>query len=334
VSFPRVADLGLQASSFARIEREICQVEESIREQIQSQVPLVSEIGCHVLEAGGKRLRPAFVILSARAASEKVADDRAYRPAACMEMIHMATLMHDDVIDNADLRRGRATANVVFGGTASILSGDVLLSKAMAILADDGDLDIIRKVSRAVVELAEGEVRELDLRNVFELSEDQYLETLRMKTASFIECCCEVGAFLAGASDHTRKCLAQYGHHIGLAFQIADDLLDYRGSDRQTGKPSGTDFREGCATLPLIYVRERLNKDEYEFVAGKFGNGASDEDLQVLYGLMNERGAFERSHELARSSVEQAKRAIAPLAPSESLDLLLTAADFVVLRNA
>ena len=334
LSFPNLSDGRAQESALKRIEAEIAAVECELRNQLNSQVPLVANISRHVMEAGGKRLRPAFVLLSARAASGCFDASRAYRLAACMEMIHMATLMHDDVIDNAGTRRGRSTASVTFGNTGTILTGDVLLAKAMSILAEDGDLEIIRMVSRAVVDLAEGEVRELQCRKRFDLSEDEHIEILRMKTASFIQCCCEVGARLAGASNEVRECLARYGHHVGLAFQITDDLLDYRGNDRATGKPRATDFREGCATLPLIYLSQRLNNEEHEFAEAKFGNGVADEDIKVLCDWMFERGAFERADAMARLHIDQARQSLQPMLNSESLELLLTAADFVVLRKA
>ena len=330
LSFPKTAD----DSAIKRVEAEICAVEAELQHQLASQVPLVAQIGRHVLDAGGKRLRPAFVLLSARASGTRIDASRAYRLAACMEMIHMATLMHDDVIDNAHTRRGRTTASTIFGNTGTILTGDVLLAKAMSILAEDGDLEIIRAVSRAVVELAEGEVRELQSRNRFDLSEDEHFETLRMKTASFIQCCCEVGARLGGAPAETRDGLARYGHHVGLAFQLVDDLLDYRGNDRVTGKPKATDFREGCATLPLIYLRGQLAEQEREFACSKFGNGVGDDEIMLICDWMSEHGVFERAEGLARSHIEKAKQALDEIGDTENKSLLVTAADFVVLRSA
>jgi len=204
----------------------------------------------------------------------------------------------------------------------------------MLILAEDGDLEIIRTVSRAVVELSEGEVRELQFRKQFNVSETDHMETLRMKTASFIQCCCEVGARVADAPDEIRESLGRYGHHIGLAFQIVDDLLDYRGDDHITGKPKATDFREGCATLPLIYLIEEMTEEERQAAAAKFGNGVGDEDILQLCRWMQERGAFARAGQLAKWHVDQAKNALTSVQDAEGVDLLLTAADFVVLRSA
>lgn len=314
--------------------REIAAVEDELEREAHSQVELVEKISLHVLKAGGKRLRPAFVALSAGATGRPFDRARAYRIAACMEMIHIATLIHDDVIDNAATRRGRATASSVFGNTESILSGDVLLSKAMSILAQDGDIEIIRTVSSAVVELAEGEVRELEVRGRFDLSEEDHLDILRMKTATFIRSCCEVGGRIAGATDDVLAALGRYGYHIGMAFQIADDLLDYRGDPSATGKPAATDFREGCQTLPLIRLRSTLDITERERIELLFGDGATDDDIREICRQMQASGAFDAAEECARAHICEAKSELRALPPSKSRDLLETAADYVLARTS
>jgi geranylgeranyl pyrophosphate synthase len=250
-----------------------------------------------------------------------------------MEMIHMATLIHDDVIDNAATRRGRETASVLFGNTGAILTGDVLLSRAMVILAKDGDLNIIRAVSQAVVEMAEGEVREVELRGLFDVAEDDHLDVLRMKTASFIECCCEVGALLAGASDAARCALKSYGYHVGMAFQIFDDLLDYRGDKAHTGKPQAADFREGCATLPLIYLSPMLTDAEKAMATRKFGNGVTDDEITLLVEWMATRGAFSKAEATAGSHVKEALDALEALPDGPARELLATVGQFVVARQ-
>lgn len=325
---------GVDLELLETITSEIHAVEAELLHQLRSQVPLVNDIGFHTLNAGGKRLRPALVSIAARSTGLPFCANRARLLGACMEMIHMATLIHDDVIDNAATRRGVETASARFGNTASILSGDVLLAKAMSILARDGDLGIIRKVSDAVVDLAEGEVRELESRNIFDLSEDEHFEILRMKTASFIQCCCEVGAMVAGAPPEMRLALGNYGHHIGLAFQIADDLLDYRGDNAKTGKQVAGDFKEGCATLPLIYLSKLLSDEERQFVQQKFGNGASEEDILRICGWMSERGACKKAEDSARTHVCRAIEALDELPDSANRDLLRSVAEFVVTRQA
>jgi octaprenyl-diphosphate synthase len=251
-AFTSLSGRDVDAELLSQLTEEITLVEAELDAQVRSHVSIVSGVGELTLNAGGKRLRPAFVSLAAKATGLEFDEGRCIRLGASMEMIHMATLIHDDVIDNAATRRGKPTASSEFGNTASILSGDVLLAKAMSILAMDGDLEIIRTVANAVVEIAEGEVRELEVRGDFDLDEQLHLEVLRMKTASFIQCCCDVGGLVAGAPSSSRQALKRYGYHVGMAFQVVDDLLDYRGDGVKMGKQQATDFREGQATLPLI----------------------------------------------------------------------------------
>lgn len=322
-----------QQDLMEQIAAEVRLVEAELARQVGSQVALVAEIGKHTLQAGGKRLRPAFVSLSAKATGLPYDPSRAVLLGACMEMIHMATLIHDDVIDHAATRRGRATASSIFGNTGSILTGDVLLAKAMSILAQDGDLNIIRCVSDAVVEMSEGEVRELELRGQFDLSEEEHMKVLRMKTAAFIESCCEVGGLLAGASPEQLSALRLYGDHVGLAFQIIDDLLDYRGTEEKTGKPVATDFREGCATLPLIYLTSHLSTTELETARTGFGNGIADSDLSWIIESMASRGAFEKAESTAVRLLDEAIVSLRAMPDTEAKSLLSSVAQFVLRRE-
>jgi len=324
----------LDRDALAKIAEEIIEVEGELQRQVGSQVNLVRKVGEHTLNAGGKRLRPALVTLAAAATGLPYDPNRTRKLGACMELIHMATLIHDDVIDKADLRRGRPTAASVFGNTSSILSGDVLLAKSMRILAEDGDLDIIRNVSKVVVDLAEGEVMELELRGRLDLTEEEHREVLRMKTATFIEVCLEVGATCAGANPAVRQALRTYGFHIGVAFQIVDDLLDYRGDHVATGKQHATDFREGCATLPLIFLMPSLNEQESALVRDRFGNGVTESELQTISQWMNDRGAFGRAAAAADDHVRQAKAALDAIPASPERTLLETVADYIVSRKA
>lgn len=309
-------------------------VEAELSRQCHSEVELVTKVGLHTLEAGGKRLRPAFVALAAKATGLPYERERVIRLGACMEMIHMATLLHDDVIDNSPLRRGRPTASALYGNTESILAGDVLLAKAMVILAEDGDLGIIRTVAQSVVEMAQGEVRELEIRNDFDLTEEEHLKVLRMKTAAFIESCCVVGALAAGADQAVQDGLQSYGHNIGMGFQIVDDLLDYRGDREHTGKVRATDFREGCATLPLIYLRPKLSEQEREVARLKFGNGVMDDELAMISDWMEKRGAFDEALAKATLHVETAIAALTPLPHSDARCVMEAIASFVLARQS
>ena len=318
----------------AEIASEIAAVEVELEHQVRSQIKLVSDVGSHTLEAGGKRLRPAFLSISAKSTGLEFDENRARLLGACMEMIHMATLIHDDVIDNAPTRRGRDTASVVFGNTASILSGDVLLAKAMSILAQDGDLEVIRSVSNAVVDMAEGEVAELETRGVFDLTEEAHIRILHLKTASFVECCCEVGARITGSPPHILKALRAYGLHVGLAFQIVDDLLDYTGDAARIGKSVATDFREGCSTLPLIYLLPKLSEAERDLARNKFGEGATDDAVALIVEWMFARGALDQARSVAESHVQTALEALEPLPEGRYKQLLVTFAKFVLSRES
>jgi octaprenyl-diphosphate synthase len=318
----------------AQIAEDVAAVEHELHAQTASEVKLVENVGRHTLAAGGKRLRPAFVSLAAKATLRPYVKERTVRLGACMEMIHMATLIHDDVIDNATTRRGRDTASTAFGATGSILAGDALLSKAMVILAIDGDLDIIRNVAQSVVEMAEGEAAEVATRDQFDLDEGKHLRILHMKTAAFIQSCCEIGAIVGGATPSERESLKTYGFQVGMAFQIIDDLLDYQGVKEKTGKPWATDFREGCATLPLIALRKTLSPEEHAYVASKFGNGVVDEDIAKIHQWMTDRGCFQSARAMAESHVSRAGEALNPLQGSEAKDLLLAAAEFTLQRDA
>lgn len=329
-----IAPNPLLQQTIERISIETAAVESVIFEAIQSPVKLVQDVATLTLSAGGKRLRPAFLLLAGQMVNPEPDIKRLRSLAACMEIVHMATLVHDDVIDVAATRRGKPTAAAVFGNTAAIMSGDVFLAKAMTILANDGDIETFRSLCTAVGELAEGEVLELEARGNFYLDEESHLRILKMKTASFISCCCELGAIVGGASEVHRRTLAQFGHHIGMAFQLADDLLDYRGDTKMTGKPIATDFADGQATLPLIRLRSLLNPQELEYVFSRFGNPVDVAVVDRLRDWMDQRGCFEASEQLARHHVEQARDLIATMPDTEARSMMVAISDYVLSRNS
>ena len=319
-------------SLLVRLAESVSLVEATLREQVRSETRLVEQVGSLTLTGGGKRLRPALVHLSALATGRTFDPNRAVMLGAAIEMVHMATLVHDDVLDDAATRRGNPTAFSVCGATASILGGDVLLAKAMALLAEDGDLAVIRAVSRAVVELAEGEVRELEARGDWQLSEHDHLQIVRMKTASFLECCCRVGAMIAGASEPENDALCTYGHHLGMAFQIVDDALDFDGDPAVTGKPVGTDVRDGQATLPLILARDGLPAQLQNLVSEKFGC-LTEAEVEAVIAEIKASGSVGLAKTRAAGEAIAARRALDLLPESEERSLLAAVADFVVNRD-
>lgn len=308
-------------------------VEMELRDQVKSDIALVAQVSEHTLEAGGKRLRPALVLLSALTTKLPFERKRVSQVGACLEMIHMASLIHDDVLDEASMRRGRPTAASLYGDRAGILTGDVLLAKAMRILAIDGDLNLIRMVSESVIELAEGEVLELDYRGQLDLSMEEHLRVLRMKTAAFVEACCRSGAIIAGADEEMEDTLGAFGHHLGMAFQIKDDVLDYLGDTDKTGKPKATDFREGCLTLPLVHLMPRLDETQRAFVQAKFGTEVSDEDVLQVREWMVSTGAGAAAVDDARTESETAFARLRSLPDSEERNLLECITGFVTERD-
>jgi len=317
-----------------QLSRQVALVESELQHQMRSNSDLVGKVGIHTLEAGGKRLRPAFVAVGAMATGHEFDPQWAVEVGASMEMIHMATLIHDDVIDNSSTRRGRPTAAALFGNRASILSGDALLAKATVLLSSKGNIELIQLVCQAVVDMAEGEVKEVEARGDFQLNVTDHLEILRLKTAGFISACCEAGGLLAGASEETRRTLRSYGHHVGMAFQLVDDLLDYRGDHHKTGKPIGTDFREGQATLPLIDLRGHLADKELELLRSRFGESVSQEEIRMICNWMAVRGTFQRCEAVALDHARQAMAAAEHLPNPVARELLATVAEQILQRQS
>lgn len=310
------------------------QVEQEIRGLMTSSSKRVSDIGNHTVKAGGKRLRPAFVALSAAATGKPFSKERVNRVGACMEVIHMASLIHDDIIDKSLTRRGKPTAVSLYGSPESVLSGDALLGNAMVALAEDGDLEIIKVVAESVQAMAAGEVEEHVARGEFDLDTETYLRILDLKTASFIRACCEVGGIIAGASPEQRTALRDYGQHVGMAFQLVDDILDYRGKDTETGKPHAIDFRDGQATLPFIVLRDQLSEAERQVLRSRFGNGVSDDEVRMICSWMESRGSFKESDDWARSEADAARTCLEKFEESQSIALLRAFVDFTLERRA
>jgi octaprenyl-diphosphate synthase len=316
------------------VRPDLLAVEARMNEDIGSDVREVHALAHHVLNAGGKRLRPAMVALSARAIQPSLDFERIAVVGAAVEFVHMATLVHDDVVDNTELRRGQPTANAVFGNGVAVLSGDYLLARAMRLLALDGDLRIIRAVSEITIQMSEGEVLEILSTGKADLSMETYLEILRKKTAVFVEGCCRVGAMVAQAPPRLEAALADYGYRLGMAFQIADDLLDYTGDPALTGKPRGSDLRDGRATLPFLLAWPQADAKDRKTLLAAFGNPALDDEAVLsVCDILRGYDAFERARCAAREQVETAERALALLPPSTAKDCFTALTAYVVQRD-
>jgi octaprenyl-diphosphate synthase len=310
-------------------------VEARMNEDLGSDVRTVYALTRHILNAGGKRLRPAMLALSARAIRPELDRARIATVGAAIEFVHMATLVHDDVVDNTAMRRGKPTANAVFGNGVAVLSGDYILARAMRLLAVDGDLRIIRAVSEITVEMSEGEVMEIAATGKPDLGVADYFEILRKKTAVFVDGCCRCGAILAGAEERLEGALAAYGYRLGMAFQLADDLLDYTGDPSITGKPRGSDLRDGRATLPFLLGLASATAREKKRLLAAFGNARlEDADVREVCDLLEAHGAFQRTREEACDHVQKADAALALLPASIARECFAALTSFVVQRDS
>jgi len=307
-------------------------VEAEIRHELDSPVPLIQEMGGYIAGAGGKRLRPMLLLLAARLAG--YTGPRGIRLACVVEMLHTATLIHDDVVDQAPLRRGRPSANAQWGDDASVLVGDHLYSKSFAMLVRDNDRAVMETLARSTVSMTEAEVFQLQLKRSGVTTEADYLRIISQKTASFISACCRIGALLGGLPAGQVDALTQYGMDIGVAFQISDDSLDFVANQDRLGKAIGADLREGKRTLPLIAMLARVTPAEAERVKGLLKRqalGAEEVDEIRRYVVEHEgvEYAMAQAHEYARA----AKAALTVFAPSEERETLALIADFVVDRD-
>lgn len=306
-----------------------------IRLRLASKVALIDQISGYIIQAGGKRVRPALLLLVAKALANGKETPHTLEMAAVVEFIHTATLLHDDVVDESTLRRGRETANAAFGNAASVLVGDFLYSRAFQMMVAPNDLRVMQILSDATNTIAEGEVLQLLNMHDPEVNEESYLQVIRYKTAKLFEASSELGAILAKASDAEREQAAAFGRHIGTAFQLMDDLLDYTASAAQMGKNAGDDLREGKPTLPLIYLLENGSAQERLLVRAAIEqNQDLPEDIfeQILLAVQNS-GALNFTQAAAQHEAKLALDCIAAFPKNEATDALLVLCDYSITRQ-
>ena len=306
-----------------------------IRLRLASKVALIDQISGYIIQAGGKRVRPALLLLVAKALANGKETPHTLEMAAVVEFIHTATLLHDDVVDESTLRRGRETANAAFGNAASVLVGDFLYSRAFQMMVAPNDLRVMQILSDATNTIAEGEVLQLLNMHDPEVNEESYLQVIRYKTAKLFEASSELGAILAKASDAEREQAAAFGRHIGTAFQLMDDLLDYTASAAQMGKNAGDDLREGKPTLPLIYLLENGSAQERLLVRAAIEqNQGLPEDIfeQILLAVQNS-GALNFTQAAAQHEAKLALDCIAAFPKNEATDALLALCDYSITRQ-
>jgi octaprenyl-diphosphate synthase len=312
------------------VEPQFDAVTHYILNNLGSNVPLVERIAHYIVESGGKRLRPLLVLLAANACGYK--GEKHVPLAAVIEFIHTATLLHDDVVDHSELRRGKATANANWGNAPSVLVGDFLYSRAFQIMVEIGRMDVMEVISNATTVIAEGEVLQLLNQRNPDLGEDAYLQVVLGKTAMLFEAATEVGAILADASADDREAMRLYGRHLGIAFQIVDDLLDYLSDAETLGKNVGDDLAEGKTTMPLIHSMRVGSDADKELIRHAIRQGGL-EDLTPVIETVQRNGSVDYTREKAVEQVELAKSAIAGLADTSFKETLMQIADIAIERT-
>ena len=312
------------------VKQDFKAVDDLIRANLNSEVPMVEEIAAYLIEAGGKRLRPLLVLLCAKACGYQ--GHHHVKLAAVIEFLHTAMLLHDDVVDESDLRRGRETVNAAWGNAPSVLVGDFLHSRAFEMMVNIGNVRVMQILSRATNVIAEGEVQQLSFIRNPATTEVEYMEIISRKTAMLFQAAAHAGAVLAGADEKTEHALRDYGLHLGIAFQMVDDQLDYLGTPEELGKNIGDDLAEGKVTLPLIIAMRNGKPDQKAFVENAIRNGGV-ENLPDMLQLVNATGALKYTSEQANIHRCEAMACLSTVADSEFKDSMSTLVNFVVDRH-
>jgi len=309
---------------------DMAAVDRVIRERLHSEVALVSQVADYIISAGGKRLRPALVVLSSRA--HGIQDARVHELAAIIEFIHTATLLHDDVVDESALRRGRDTANAAFGNAPAVLVGDFLYSRAFQMMVGIGSMRVMEVLADATNIIAEGEVLQLMNCNDPDIDEAAYLRVIRYKTAKLFEASTRLGAVLGAADAPHEAAMAEYGMRLGTAYQLVDDILDYSGDSGSTGKNVGDDLAEGKPTLPLIHVLKHGDAEERALVRRAIEDGGAG-DIDAVLAAIRRTGALDYARQVADAELAAARAALDSLQASPDREVLLSLTVFAAERD-
>lgn len=314
-------------------EEDLARVELEIRQQLHSEVDQIGEIGRYLLFSGGKRIRPILLLLTTKLAGYN--GDRIFPLSAMIEFMHTATLLHDDVIDHSSLRRGYPTVNSRWGSALSILVGDFLYAKAMALVVDDGDPQILQEITRVTMTMTEGQVMETLKTGDLSLTIEEYQRIIGQKTAALFGACCFIGGALGGLPTAKTEGLRRFGLTFGTAFQLVDDALDFTGQEQRLGKPVGSDLREGKVTLPVIITLQHATPAEAGLIAEFVRNaGPSADAFRDITTLVQKYDGIEYALKEAGRYVEQAKLELQAFADGPAYDLLIELTDFIVKREA
>jgi len=320
------------AQFFEPIRDDLREVEREFARHVQSQVALIPTIGDYIQNGGGKRIRPAVLLMAARMAG--YTGERAVLYASVIEFIHTATLVHDDIIDESELRRGREAVHTRWGNHVTVLFGDFLYLKSMSLALTQDSLEIIRLLCDVTLKIVEGEIYQLTKNGAVDLTEDEHFDIVRRKTAYLFAGCARIGGMLGPTTREQQEALWDYGLNIGMAFQIVDDLLDFTGEEVTLGKPVGGDLREGKMTLPVIHMRERGGPRADALLRKAVdAREVTLEDWREIRALLSQTRAIEHARRVAADYVERAKKALYTFPSSEARDALLFLPDYVISRD-
>jgi len=302
-----------------------------ILDRMQSRIPLIPELAGHLIAGGGKRLRPMLTLACARML--EYPGVRHHKLSAAVEFIHTATLLHDDVVDGSGMRRGRKTANIIWGNSASVLVGDFLFSRSFELMVEDGSLKVLKILSHASAVIAEGEVNQLTAQRRVDTDEEQYLDIIGAKTAALFAAACRIAAVVAERDEAQEQALDAYGRYLGIAFQLVDDAIDYESDGATMGKDAGDDFRDGKVTLPVILAYARgSDEDRVFWKAAISGHRTSDDDLAQATALLRSTGAIDDTMARARYYGQRAIDALGLFPNSKAKDALVEAVEFAIAR--
>ena len=320
------------AQIFEPIRDDLDKVEQEYARQIQSRVDVIPQIGKYLQSGGGKRIRPALLLMAARLAAYR--GESAVLFASVVEFIHTATLVHDDIIDDSELRRGRTAVHSRWGNEITVLLGDYLYIKSMGMALTHHSLDVIRLLCEVTLRMIEGELFQLTKTGDVEITEDEHFDIIRRKTAYLFGGCAQIGGMLGGMPQGQAESLREYGFNLGMAFQLIDDLLDYTAAESELGKPIGSDLREGKVTLPIIYLLERDGKMGKNLVRDIVSSGTvTPSAWRELSGLLTEHRAIDRAYDKARECAESARRHLRVFPASPQREALMALPDYVLSRE-
>jgi len=320
------------ASILSQVEDDLKRIEGEIEKNLSSSVPLIAHISRHIIRSGGKRLRPLLMVLAARLTGYQ--GENHYPLSIVFEYLHAATLLHDDVVDSAEVRRNKPAANTIWGNPAAVLVGDFLLATSFALAVSSGHLKILSVLSETTTRMAEGEILQLINSHNLEISEQEYIEVITRKTAILIAASCQIGAIFGGADHKREEAMRSFGLNLGISFQLRDDVLDYTGSEEEVGKPIGQDLGERKITLPLIYTLATSNrKDRQRLVTLITADEITRETFTEVNRFIEHYRGIEYTSRLAERHITLAKEALTTFAPSATWEILAAIADYVVTRR-